>query len=820
VHGLAGNNAGTIRSAERPDAPPVTLQARGFRFHPDVPGSLEPTSGGGQYGLAPDDFGHWFTATNSQHLRQIVIPDHYLRRNPAALVTAVTLDIPDHGAACKVFRISPFEAWRVERTTRRAGGADAKRFPTTELVPGGYATSACSPVVYTADLFPEPYRGNSFVCDPANNLIHRDVLERTGAVFTAKRGDVDCEFLASTDNWFRPVHLTIGPDGALYVLDFYREVIETPLSLPDDIKAKLNLESRGRGRIWRIAPTARPPGRLPDLAKDDANRLADRLTDPNPWVRLTAHRLLFEARGKPPVDRMYELTRTVAGKSHLHTLYSALDHFGLLPDDLVLAALADPLPGNREVALRFAEPRFAKSAPLRSAAVRLTDDPDPMVRFQLALSAGTLPPADAGPVLAALISRDGGDRWVGSAVLISSRDAGAELLEGVLGSDVPAKNVTAVRAFVARAASAVAANGGDGPARLIRLVAEGKGRGAGLDLAVLDGLGQGMRGKGRGLAAWLANPPADARASAAKVRTRFTEAAALLGKLDAPPAERAGAARLLAYAPLEVAAGPLAAALTPASPPEVQLAAVRSLAAQPGAKVPALLLESWPRLGPSVRREVVEQLLSVPGRIPALLAAVEKQQVRPSEIEPARSAQLKAHPNAAIRTRAAKAFAGQTTADRKKLIDDYRPALELAGDPARGQALFKQHCAACHKLGDDGHEVGPNLLATIPGKSGEDLLISLLDPNREVDPRYLSYVADVADGRTLTGIVTAETAAAVVLRRSDGVEDTIRRSDLDNLKSSGLSLMPDGMEKNVSKQDVADLLAYLRKAVGSASLAK
>ena len=256
VYGCAGSDGGTIRLRRRSrTAPAVTLRGRGIRFHPEMPGSLEPTSGGGQYGLAADDWGHWFTATNSQHLRHIVLPDHYLRRNPFLPVSAVTLDIPDHGAGrarCIASARSRPGASSAPRAAR--AGPDAKRFPPTELVPGGYITSACSPVVYAADLFPAAYRGNTFVCDPANNLIHRDVLVPSGATFIAQRGDADCEFLASTDNWFRPVNLTIGPDGALYVLDFYREVIETPLSLPDDIKKKLNLESRGRGRIWRIVP--------------------------------------------------------------------------------------------------------------------------------------------------------------------------------------------------------------------------------------------------------------------------------------------------------------------------------------------------------------------------------------------------------------------------------------------------------------------------------------------------------------------------------------------------------------------------------------
>ena len=120
VYGCAGGKGGTIESAQKKVAA-VTLRGRGIRFHPDVPGSLEPTSGGGQYGLAANEWGQWFTATNSQHLRHIVLPDHELRRNPGLPVSAVTLDIPDHNPACKVHRISPFEAWRVERTQRRKG---------------------------------------------------------------------------------------------------------------------------------------------------------------------------------------------------------------------------------------------------------------------------------------------------------------------------------------------------------------------------------------------------------------------------------------------------------------------------------------------------------------------------------------------------------------------------------------------------------------------------------------------------------------------------------------------------------------------------
>ncbi len=295
---VGGATGGTITCTEKPDMKPVILRGRGIRFKPDHLESLETMSGGGQYGLAPDDYQHWFTATNSQHLRQIVLPDHYLRRNPYLTVPAVSFDIPDHGAVCKLNRISPYELWRVERTTRRKDAPDSKRYPPTELFPGGYVTSACSPIVYTANLFPSEYYNNTFVCDPANNLIHRDILEVKGSLFSAKRGDPDCEFFASTDNWCRPVYLTVGPEGAIYVLDFYREIIETPLSLPEDIRKQWNVESRDRGRIWRIVPEGFKAKKHPELSKDPIEDLVAILESPIPWQRLTAQQRLVERNEK------------------------------------------------------------------------------------------------------------------------------------------------------------------------------------------------------------------------------------------------------------------------------------------------------------------------------------------------------------------------------------------------------------------------------------------------------------------------------------------------------------------------------------------
>ena len=270
VYGSAGSDGGTVQSPQKPDAPPVSLRNRGFRFKPDVPGSLEPTSGGGQYGLAADDYQRWFTATNSQHLRQIVLPDHYLRRNPYLPVSAVT---HRHSRARRGREgVSHLALRAVARRTHDPQGRGAGlrvAFPDHRTGPRRVHHLRVQPAhLHRPTCFRRSIYGNNFVCDPGEQPDPpRNPEGERGGLHGRCARYPDREFLASTDNWFRPVHLSIGPDGAIYVLDFYREVIETPLSLPDDIKKQLNLESRGRGRIWRIAPTDFKPSQAAGLQR-------------------------------------------------------------------------------------------------------------------------------------------------------------------------------------------------------------------------------------------------------------------------------------------------------------------------------------------------------------------------------------------------------------------------------------------------------------------------------------------------------------------------------------------------------------------------
>lgn len=801
VYGNAGSNGGTITSPEKPAMPAVSLRGRGVRFKPDVPGSLEPTSGGGQYGLTTDLAQHWFTSTNSQHLRQIVLPDHYLKRNPNLIVPAVVADIPEHGAACKVFRVSPFEAWRVERTARRKDGPEAKRLPATELVPGGYATSTCSPLYYADPLLPKEIQHTVLICDPANNLITRDKLHQNGSLYKATRADEGKEFFASTDNWCRPVHLSTGPDGAVYMLDFYREVIETPLSLPDDIKAKVELQSRGRGRIWRITHADAKPLPKATLDPTKPETLVAGLSNERAWVRSTASRLLYETKPAAVGAVLTEQLPKVNAEGTVALLW-AMAHVDALRPAHVAASLAHADPAVREHALRLSE-RFPAAAIDVPAIVLMVADANPFVRLQLAFTAGQLPPAVTADILTALSTNGKIDPWMQTAILSSAAHCGAELLAKLMTAVRTDATLPLVGRLLAMVGSAGDAKKIGGVFRLISKVGPAE------QLILLDGLGQGMRNTARPLTTLWADPPAELKEPLAELRTVFANQAVTAADEKLPLPTRLIAVRLLGVGPFDVAKEPLAGLLTPQTPPELQSAAVQAFGSFTTADVPTILLAGWASHGPAVRREVLEVLTARKDRLPALLTAIENKTVLPNQLGAARVAMLQGHPDAAIRERAKKLLAGAVNTDRKKVIDQYQTALTLKGDVGRGRDLFRKNCTACHRLENTGHEVGANLTAALRNKTSESLLLDVLDPSREVDTRYVEYRVNTTAGKTITGLLAVETPTSVTLKRGENAEDTVLRSQIEEIRATAKSLMPDEFEKQLTPQQLADVFAYL-----------
>jgi putative membrane-bound dehydrogenase-like protein len=830
VYGLGSFNGGEIRSPDRSEKAPVLLQGRGFRFRPEVPGSLEPTLARGQYGLAADAWGRWFTCTNNEHLTFVVLEDRYISREPLLAAPPAVLNIPDHGAAAKLYRESPFESWRVERTSRRAKSEQRSRFPATELVPGGYVTSACGLTAYEGGLFPPEYEGNVFVCDPANNVVHRDVLDPAGALWVARRapGESEREFLASTDPCCRPVNLTVGPDGALYVADFYREVIEGASFIPEDIKTRLGLkfDSAGRGRIWRIAPSAKT-GVPPGLGEAETGKLVLALSHSNAWCRLTAQRLLVQDQRRDAIPAVRSLLLGSTDPfARLHALWT-LQGLGALEKSAedVLHSLKDPDPGVREHAIRIAEDRLS-SPELGKLLLTLVEDPSARVRFQLAFTLGQIRGGAEErkgklAALSGLAVRDGGDPYPRAAILSSAGDGLLELYVRAAKEGAPGPFLADLSRLVGARLDREEIGG------LLLLIEKEAGS---LPEGSLSGLAQGIRQRKKGrldvpgardtLSRLLSSgSPAVQKAAgevAAQIRTMTEEefrSALLKAKecaLDEtrPVKERAEAVLLLGQGEWSATSSLLGDFLLPRHPESIQRAAAEALGAQTDPAVAGLILERWRRLTPAVREKLLEILFDRKERLKPLLEALSRGDLSPGELDSRRRAQLVGFPDPEI-SRRAQAILKDAQMD-PKLFEDARGALALRGDAGRGRTTFKKLCITCHQAGGEGAVVGP-ALASVRDNPPEEILKNILYPSLVIAPQYAQYLVEMGDGQVLNGLIVESSEAAITLRRQGADDSKLLRRDIKNLVASRVSLMPEDLLKGLGHQDIADLIKFVQE---------
>jgi putative heme-binding domain-containing protein len=340
-----------------------------------------------------------------------------------------------------------------------------------------------------------------------------------------------------------------------------------------------------------------------------------------------------------------------------------------------------------------------------------------------------------------------------------------------------------------------------------------KGRYAPWQFHALGGLLDTLDQRGTPLAKLQTEGDADLKAAVRHLDGLFAAARSLAADEKPPAAERAAAVRLLGRGPdhQQEDVKALADLLVPQTGEELQAAVVGTLGRLRDPRVPEVLLAGWKGYSPSLRSRVLDALLGRDDWSRAVLDAVEHKQVLAQEVGAAHRQRLLQNRHAALRDLAAKVFAGAVNPDRAKVVAAYRSVLALAGDPARGQQLFSKTCATCHQLAGIGHQVGPDL-ASVGDKSPEGLLISVLDPNRAVEARYLNYMAVLKDGRTFTGLLASETGNSITMIGPDGKEQVLLRTELEELTGTGKSLMPEGLEKDLKPQDLADLIAFVRSA--------
>jgi putative heme-binding domain-containing protein len=325
--------------------------------------------------------------------------------------------------------------------------------------------------------------------------------------------------------------------------------------------------------------------------------------------------------------------------------------------------------------------------------------------------------------------------------------------------------------------------------------------------AVLNGLADGMTRRGTSLGTFLQSLP-DAGAKERGLAL-LAGAAAVASDAARTAAERLDAIRLLVHVPWESAKESLAKLTAEDQPAEIRIAAVGVLSTHRKPEVAGILLAHLRRAMPALRREILEALTRQPERLDFVLTEIEEKRFPPAELGIPLIRQLVTHQNPALKERAQRLLKESLPEDRQVVIDRYRAATEREGDAKKGREVFKKNCVACHRIGDLGAAVGPDISDTL-SKKKEQLLVDILDPSRVIDNNYVNYIVRTKAGAVLSGFIAAQTASSITLRRGVDQEDVVLRADIEEMKSSGLSLMPDGLEKNVSIEDMTDLLTFLK----------
>ncbi len=780
----------------------IDLRGRDFSFDPRTL-SFRAETGGGQHGMSLDDVGRKYVCSNSDHLQQVLFDEVAAPANRWHDLPTARVSIAVDGPAAEVFRLSPDEPWRVLRTRWRVAG----------LVPGpvegggrpsGYFTGATGATIYRGDAWPSEYRGDAFIADCGSNLVHRKKLRSVagGIRMEAARADDErtSEFMASTDNWFRPVQFYNAPDGCLWVIDMYRETIEHPWSLPAGLKQHLDLDSgRERGRLWRLRPELGGPVRRPqDLRRMSPAEWVGLLSHPNGWHRDTASRLLYEHGGRAGVAELRSALRASTNAlTRLHAL-GALDGFGVVDDGILVGALADRAPDVRRNAARLVrESELELSPKLRPALILAAEqETDEGARVELAFALARLPALLRTEPLAALIRRKE-DLGQSAAIHAAAADL-PDLFRELTGSNVPPAyrvefpGSTAVMSDLVstlgrRAAPATLAVVG---VRLPQFVDHP------LAIALAAAVSEGANGA-----------PAVERAALA------TALSPVVGwALETVSAGTAGsgldaAARLLSRQPWASVRDPLRALLDSKRPVAVQEAGVAAMARFQEAEAVSILTQALPALAPDARHQALEALLRRPEGALAALEATGRGSLPAREWTVDQMDKLRRHRVEAVRTRAAREF-GAVPADRQTVVETFLPALRLKGDAALGAVLFRERCATCHRFKEEGTVLGPDL-ASVVANGPEKLLVSILDPNREVAPNFVAWTVESTDGESVTGLWAGENDSGVTLKLAGGQETRIPRAKVARMKPEGRSLMPEGLESGWGSQQMADLLSHL-----------
>lgn len=700
---------------------------------------------------------------------------------------------------------------------------------------GGF-TAASHIALYTARSYPPEYWNRAaFISDPTGHLTAAFLLQDYGSTVRARYG---WNLLASDDEWCAPIDAQVGPDGQVWIIDWYNFIVQhnpTPAGYRTGRGNAYETELRDKkhGRIYRIVYTGSALEQKPDLKRQDASPWLAALGHPNLTWRLHAQRLLVE-RAKDDVVPALLAIVSQRGFAPLHALWT-LHGLGRLngkdahATEAVLTALRHPQAEVRATAWQVL-PR--ESALLPRLLQPLLDEAYPFVQLQALLALSEFPPQSEAARILVQVSK----RWtfldteLQTALSIAAAVHDRHLL--ALLADLPSTGET--RTMLERVARNWAVRGEvTHLAGILRAAAM-----APPELAepVIAGLAAGWpRGKtlesltevSATLPTLLGRLSADGRARLiklaaawgvagldAQLRELAETARKTLADGRSSEAERIAAARLLIeFQPKDDAAvQAVLAVLTPTSSPTLAEAIVDALRSSQAPGLGPALVAALKSLPPTVRSRTLALVLERPDAIRALLEAVEKGEARFDWLALDQRMALAAHPDRAIATRARKLLelgGGLPSPDRQKVIDELKPiVLTKTGDAARGKKVFLQHCSKCHQHSGEGTAIGPDLTGFAVHPK-EEILIHVLDPSRSVEGNFKAYRVQTTDERTLLGIIGAQTATTLELIDGEAKRHILAKEEIASVVETDKSLMPEGFEKVMSREELVDLLEFL-----------
>lgn len=796
---------------------PQNASGKSVRFRPDKM-MLEELASRCQFGHAFNQWGHWFGCNNSDQGYQEIIAQRYLVRNPQLPPTYPDLSMSDHLNAPEVFPTT----------------TNPDRQILTDV---GTMTSGSGLTVYLANDFPAPYNtGATFIAEPVSNLVHVDVLRDSGVSYVAGRVFPNKEFLTSTDAWSRPVNMYVGPDGALYVLDYYRRVIESPEWMSEEaIKAGNLYDGIDKGRIYRISTV---DGKKADWTKGlslgdaDGETLVKELANPNNWWRINAQRLLVDRSDKKNISSLEEMaTKNPSAIGRFHALWT-LEGMGALTPGIIKHALKDTVAGIRENAIKLAELHLQDNPNLENDLIPLKNDSNEKVRFQLLLTLGFIDNAAAAEARNNLLFDNLSNKWFQVAAL-SAASLHAESLLNLLLKKYK-QDIPAFASMTQRVTEMITASADESTVhQLIQKSLPGA-KQAPWQPVMLKGIAQGLRGRkhkpaiAEATQQHLINTFFDSKleefrnaalqvlqvskiSNDAMRESAINRALTIIRNNQMPDGQRADAIDFIKIDDPAVQFDLLKQILiAPQEQPVVKFAALRVMNAIPSTAPSEFLANHWTGFTTEIRDAAVKVFMADTSRMRVLIKSMESGKVPTNSVSFITSVQLMQLADDNLRNLARKLFT-QNAAEAKKINKEYQAALDLKGDPEKGKTIFMQNCALCHQVkGQMGVAFGPDL-STIHNWKREDILANILDPNLSIMAGYDLWEIQLNSGESVQGIISNETASAITIKNVGNFEKTISRQDIKSLKSLSISAMPTGLQKNISKEQMADLIAFLKQ---------